>query len=101
MELIIGLAIIAVVIEAIVEVFKGALAKWAWLSVALGAVICPLAGLDAFAMLGLPLVIPGAPEFGSFLGAVLTGVMTSRGASFLYDVWKRVRGVVEEEPVTR
>ena len=85
------LLMITVFIEALIEVFKGALVRWEWVAIALGVVICTLAGLDAFAMLGLPLAIEGVPWLGGIIGSVLTGVLASRGANFLYDVWRRVR----------
>ena len=85
------LLLIAVLIEALIEVFKGALARWEWVAIALGVVICTLAGLDVFELLGSPLAVPGVPWLGGLIGSVLTGVLASRGANFLYDVWRRVR----------
>jgi len=89
------LLILAVIIEAVIQAMKGALARWEWVSIGLGVVLCPLTGLDAFTILGLPLTVPGAPWLGGLIGAALTGVMVSRGSCFLYDVWKRVRGLSE------
>jgi len=96
MDVFLDLLLIAVLIEAMLEVVKGALIKWEWVTIALGAVICPLAGLDAFALLNLPLTVPGVPWLGGLIGAALTGVIASRGAYYLHDVWSRVRGVTDE-----
>ena len=91
MNVIFNLLVIAVLIEALIEVFKGALVRWEWVAIGLGVVLCPMAGLDAFGLMGIPLTVPGVPWLGGLIGAALTGVMASRGANFLYDVWKRVR----------
>lgn len=50
--------------------------------IVLAVAICVGTGADLFAMLELPL--PG------MLGAVLTGVLCSRGANFLHDIFNRV-----------
>ena len=80
-----ALVAVAVLIQAVVEGIKGALSKWDWVSLGLGAVLCPLAGIDAFAVLGVPLSVP-------YVGAVLSGMIVGRGASAVYDVWRRVKG---------
>lgn len=85
MEMLMGLIIMAVLVEAVVEGIKGALGKWDYVSIILAAVLCPLANIDAFVLLGVPLNVP-------FLGAVLTGAIAGRGASVVYDVWERVKG---------
>ena len=95
MEVLLAVVSIAVLIQAIVEGVKGALSKWDWISLALGTVLCPLAGIDAFALLGVPLSTPFAPWVGSGLGAVLTGGRVGRGAAAVYDVWRRIKGELD------
>lgn len=92
MEVIAGLVIVAVLIQAAVEAVKGALGKWDLISLAMGAVLCPLAGIDAFTLLGVPLSVPGIEWLGTYIGAVITGVIAGRGANFVYDLWQKVRG---------
>jgi len=92
------LLLIAVLIEALIEVFKGALARWEWVAIALGVMICTLAGLDVFGLRSTPLVVPGVSWLGGLIGSVLTGVLASRGANFLYDVWRRVRTLNDGNP---
>lgn len=84
MEALMTLFILAVLIQAIVEGVKNALTKWDYLSIALAALLCPLAGIDAFAVLGVPLKVP-------YVGAVLTGAVVGRGAAAVYDIWERIR----------
>jgi len=101
MEIILGLLVLAVIIEAVTQIFKGALVGWEWVAIIFGVILCPLTGIDVFTILGLPLVVPGVPWLGGLIGSVLTGVMASRGSSFLYDVWKRIRGLTEEQTAAR
>lgn len=93
MEALIGILILAVILEAVIQVFKGfvpkdtALPDWLWpvVGAALGIVICVAARADMLAIAGIPLSIP-------YLGSVLAGVIISRGASFVHDVWKQING---------
>lgn len=85
MEMAMTLVVMAVLIQAVVEGIKGALSRWDWVSLGLGAVLCPMAGIDAFALLGVPLALP-------YVGAVLTGLIVGRGAAAVYDVWRMVKG---------
>lgn len=77
------LVLMSLLVESIVDGVKGAFAHWAWVSLVLGAALCPLAGIDAFEMLGMPLRVP-------LLGAMLTGTLVGRGASVIYDLAGRL-----------
>jgi len=81
---IVALIGVAFLVEAIVDGIKGALSKWAWVALGLGAVLCGLSGLDIFDMAGIPLKIP-------YVGAVLTGLIAGRGSSALYDIWDKLK----------
>lgn len=52
-------------------------------AIAVGLLIAFGAQLDIFAAAGIPLVIP-------YLGFVLTGILLSRGANFVHDLWQSV-----------
>ena len=54
-------------------------------SLILGIVICVLAKIDVFSIVGLNLIIP-------FVGSILTGVIVSRGANFVNDLFKKLKG---------
>lgn len=83
--------IIAVILEALVQVVKGwvpegaKIAEWTWpvVSAVLGVVLCVLASVDVLYVAGITIKVP-------YVGEVLTGVLISRGAGFLHDVWSKV-----------
>ena len=54
-------------------------------SLILGIVICVFAGLDVFKIVGIGLSIP-------ILGSVLTGIIVSRGANFVNDLFTKLQG---------
>jgi len=56
---------------------------WPIVSAALAVTLCVLADVDVLAVAGLSL---GAPVVGS----TLTGVLISRGANFMHDIWDRM-----------
>lgn len=94
MEAIAIVIIIAVIVEAVIQVVKAGVPEtvtapaWVWpvCSAALGIVLCVLAGVDALALLGVELSIPA-------VGSVLTGILVSRGASFVHDLWGKINEV--------
>lgn len=53
-------------------------------SLILGIIICLLAKVDIFGIVGLNLFIP-------FIGSILTGIIVSRGANFVNDLFKKLR----------
>jgi len=85
MNMVMALVTLAFLVEGIVDGFKGALSKWAWLALGLGAALGPLSGLDVFEMVGIPLRVP-------YMGSVLTGIVCGRGASVVYDLWDKLKG---------
>lgn len=96
MEALIGILILAVILEAVIQVLKGFVPKdtdlpvWLWpvVGAILGIVMCVAARADMLALVGIPLSIP-------YLGSVLAGVIISRGASFVHDVWKQINGAAD------
>lgn len=54
-------------------------------SLLLGILICILAKIDIFAIVGINLIMP-------FIGYILTGIIVSRGANFVNDLFKKLKG---------
>ena len=54
-------------------------------SLILGVIICTFAGLDIFELVGIGLNIP-------ILGCILTGIIVSRGANFVNDLFTKLQG---------
>lgn len=83
--------VLAVIVEALLEVLK----QWlptglkipTWAAAVGGGVLgiglCLLAGVDLLALAGITLAIP-------VVGEVLTGILISRGASFVHDLWGKI-----------
>lgn len=96
MESIIHVLLVALVVEAVVEVLKYCLPKnekeglnipvWTWplVSIALGVALCLLGGVDMLSEAGLWLSVP-------YVGQVLTGVLVSRGSNFIHELWKKIK----------
>lgn len=53
-------------------------------SLVLGIIVCSFAGLDLFKIVGIGLNIP-------VLGCILTGIIVSRGANFVNDLFKKLQ----------
>lgn len=53
-------------------------------SLVLGIIICSLSKIDIFSIVGLNLFIP-------FIGSIFTGIIVSRGANFVNDLFKKLR----------
>ena len=91
MEGILIILVCAVVIEALIEVLKGMVpdtvavptALWPIVAAVLGVVLCIAASVDLLATAGLNISVP-------YMGSIMTGVLISRGASFIHDVWNRI-----------
>lgn len=82
------LLVVALIVEAVWETCKmfwqdGKISVDRIGAVLFGVFLCVAAGVDFFAMVGLPLVIP-------FVGAVLSGLLVSRGANFIHDLFGAV-----------
>lgn len=57
----------------------------------LGIFLCVAAGVDFFMIVGIPLAIP-------FAGAVLSGLLVSRGANFLHDLLSAIGDLRNKPP---
>lgn len=84
------LIIIAILIEAIWENIKmiwqnGKFSIDKLGSLILSIVICILTKADIFPIIGISIVIP-------IIGSVLTGIIVSRGANFLHDLFNKIQG---------
>ena len=83
--------VMAVLVEAILQVVKGwvpesaSVPLWLWQVVggAVGIAMCVTAGVDALTTLGVQIKVV-------FIGQAITGVIVSRGASFVHDLWDNV-----------
>ncbi|OQY28859.1 MAG: hypothetical protein B6I38_08810 [Anaerolineaceae bacterium 4572_5.1] len=94
------LALVAFLIESLVQTFKPLHDKekgWnrdAVIALIVGVVVCVATKVDLFAAVGLP--IKAVP----FLGAVLTGILASRGSNFVHDIFKFIESKSETPDYT-
>ena len=80
----------AILVEAIVQVFKTGVPEtvtppsWMWpaVSAAIGVAMCVSARVDALSALGVEITVP-------FIGQAITGLLVSRGSNFLHDIWDK------------
>lgn len=84
------LVIIAILVEAIWENLKMVYDKNKINvnmigSLLLSMIICVLAQINIFEIVGINLILP-------FVGYLLTGIICSRGANFINDLFKKVKG---------
>ena len=83
-----GILIAAVLVEAIVTVIgkaKDRYRDWQyWGSLIVGVLVAVVYEIDLFAAVGLDALIP-------FVGAVLTGIVISRGSNYAADVLQRIK----------
>ena len=87
--------IVAILAEAIWENCKMIWQKGKFSISMLGALIvsilvCVLTGADIFPLVGLNISVP-------FVGSVLTGIVASRGANFVSDLFTRLKGGATNE----
>jgi hypothetical protein len=87
------LVIIAVLVEAIWENIKRVYSENKVDTSIIGSLgvsvlVCVSTGADLFPLVGMPLAVP-------FLGSVLTGIITARGANFVNDLFTRLNGSKE------
>ena len=54
-------------------------------SLILGMLVCVLAQIDIFEIVGINLIVP-------LIGSLLTGIIVSRGANFVNDLFKKLKG---------
>lgn len=84
------LIIVAILVEAIWENIKMVYDKKKFNinmigSLILGIIVCVLAQIDIFPIVGLNIAVP-------FVGSVFTGIIVSRGANFVSDLFKKLKG---------
>ena len=89
------LVIIAVLVEAIWENVKRLYSAEGFNKSIAGSLggsilVCSTTGAVLFVILGLPLAVP-------FLGSVLTGIITARGANFVNDLFTRLNNGPKKE----
>jgi len=87
------LVIVAVLVEAIWENIKRVYSENKIDTSVIGSLgvsvlVCVSTGADLFPLVGMPLAVP-------FLGSVLTGIITARGANFVNDLFTRLNGSKE------
>ena len=84
------LVLVAILIEAIWENIKMIYDKQQLNvnmigSLVLSVVVCLLAQIDIFPIVGLNMAVP-------FVGSIFTGIIVSRGANFVNDLFKKLKG---------
>lgn len=84
------LVIVAILVEAIWENCKMIWQKGKFSISMLGSLIvsiliCVLTGVDIFPIVGLSITVP-------FVGSVLTGIVVSRGANFVSELFAKLKG---------
>ena len=84
------LVLVAILVEAIWENLKMIYDKKKFNvnmigSLILAIIICILARIDIFPIVGLNMAVP-------FVGSIFTGIIVSRGANFVNDLLKRLKG---------
>ena len=85
------LIIVAILVEAIWENIKmvyqeGKLSKSMIGSLVISVLICVVANVDIFPVVGVSMSIP-------FIGSILTGIVVSRGANFVNDLFSKLKEV--------
>ena len=86
----------AILVEATIQVFKSGVAEavrvpaWLWptASAVVGVAMCVAAGVDALSALGVEIKI-------ALIGQTITGLLVSRGASFVHDVWSMINNRIQ------
>ena len=84
------LVIVAILVEAVWDNFKMIWQNGKFSIDRIGALlisifICLIAKVDIFPIVGLSVSIP-------YVGSILTGIITSRGANFVHDLFKKLKG---------
>lgn len=88
------LVIVAILVEAIWENCKMIWKKGKFSISMIGALVvsilvCALTGVDIFPIVGLNIAIP-------FVGSVLTGIVVSRGANFVNELFTKLKGGIND-----
>jgi len=103
----IQLLALSILVEAIIETLKPLWdpaarvnLKDRLITLGLAVTITVMAGIDIFTLSDLPILAwAGVPPMVSLIvGAVLTGIIVSRGANWIHDLVKRILGIVVPKP---
>lgn len=94
-----GLFCAAIVIEGIVTYVKtffvdGKLQWQMLVGIALGILVAVTYSIDVFNIVGMTTTIP-------YVGCVLTGILLSRGANYIFDLVDLLAKVLDKEPKTK
>lgn len=81
----------AVIVEGLITYAKTFFAggKFQWqqlLGIGLGVLVTLAYNIDVFSLLGINTVVP-------FIGAILTGILISRGSNYIFDLLRTLQGV--------
>jgi len=84
------LILMAIIVEGLITYTKtflvGGKPQWQMLvGLALGIVVALVYNVDIFALLGITATVP-------FVGAILTGILISRGSNYIFDLVKALQG---------
>ena len=84
------LILMAIIVEGLITYtktfFVGGKPQWQMLvGLALGIVVALVYNVDIFALLGITAAVP-------FVGAILTGILISRGSNYIFDLVKALQG---------
>lgn len=86
----ITLVLMAIIVEGLITYtktfFVDGKPQWQMLvGLALGVVVALVYNVDVFALLGITAAVP-------FVGAILTGILISRGSNYIFDLIKALQG---------
>ena len=86
----ISLTLMAIIVEGLITYLKtffiGGKPQWQMLvGIGLGVTVSLVYDVDIFALLGITSTVP-------YVGAVLTGVLISRGSNYIFDLIKTLQG---------
>lgn len=81
----------AIIVEGLITYAKTFFAggKFQWqqlLGIGLGVLVTLVYNIDVFSLLGITTVVP-------FIGAILTGILISRGSNYIFDLLRTLQGV--------
>lgn len=91
MEQLLQIITVAILVEAITKIIKDGFIKnqgklGYFLSIAIGQLLAITTRFDVLLILGLPTFLP-------YVGIVLTGLLVSRGANFVNDIFEQIGGL--------
>lgn len=86
----ITIILMAIIVEGLITYaktfFVGSKPQWQMLvGITLGVVVALVYNIDIFALLGITAAIP-------YVGAILTGILISRGSNYIFDLIKALQG---------